>query len=57
MACERRKRQGWCSHHLCEHSEECVDIIDGICEVGDTCDIKCEWRPKKKQEETAAEME
>ena len=49
MACEKRQNTGSCSHYICpyldktEHGYECVDIIDGFCEVGLGCYQKCEY--------------
>ena len=53
MACLRRERTGFCSHHQCEYSDEtphgaqCIEIFHtpgilgvSFCEVGEDCPVK-----------------
>ena len=53
MACTKRQQTGTCTHHQCpvpywtEHGFECVDIIDGTCEVGEDCIPQCPYSYKK----------
>jgi len=49
MACEKRQRTGSCMHFQCPFSEltthgyECVEVVDGYCEVGDGCYPGCNF--------------
>lgn len=47
MACTRREKTGQCSHHQCAFKDstlegyECVDLVEGYCEVGADCVREC----------------
>jgi len=49
MACLKRQQMGYCHHHQCQHSHEteqgyeCVDVVEGYCEVGSNCIRVCEF--------------
>lgn len=49
MGCPAKERNGKCNHHQCphpnetSHAYECVDIVNGFCEVGDDCLPKCSF--------------
>jgi hypothetical protein len=62
LACQTRERTGRCTHAQCPHSTEtahgyeCIDIVNGFCEVGDGCLPKCQysWQPTDQERAQAA---
>lgn len=47
MACSKREQTCSCEHHQCEFPDtsqyECVEIVDGYCEIGFECDRRCPY--------------
>lgn len=61
MACIRKENTGKCYHFQCEYSAEsgveCVDIVQGFCEIGDGCVPECffSWRKTDKETQVRAD--
>jgi len=61
MGCDKRERGEPCPHSICpypdmtDHGYECVDIIEGFCEVGEDCYPECEfsWQSGTKRADEA----
>ncbi len=63
MACYGRQKTGSCDHTQCPFSDEsgyeCVEVVGGMCEVGDGCVRACpySWPAKNtKKTEKAVEL-
>jgi len=60
MACEKRRELGYCGHYQCPHPDktdhgyECVEIVDGFCEVGYNCYPACPHSYRADSPEEAA---
>ena len=62
MACEFREMTGTCGHSQCPVPEqsgyECIDIVQGFCEVGEDCVKDCpySWSSMNKGQREMAEQ-